>query len=136
MKILVYMVHCVETMLPTFCFYEKWSVYSALNWVFFLFMVPPVCQQIVDSGESGIKEPQSFPFIYQKGTYMNKNKISCQGCSRNITSGHQIFKSNNMTISLIISNRVPKFIMPFYTHPSHSYSIEVIHYSSCPHSQK
>lgn len=71
-----------------------------------------------------------------KRYYMKKNKISCQGCSRNITSGHQIFKSNNMTISLIISNRVPKFIMPFHTHPSRSYSIEVIHYSSCPHSQK
>lgn len=121
---------------PRFVSMKNGVFIQRLTGFFFLFMVPPVCQQIVDSGESGIKEPQSFPFIYQKGTYMNKNKISCQGCSRNITSGHQIFKSNNMTISLIISNRVPKFIIPFHTHPSRSYSIEVIHYSSCPHSQK
>ena len=53
----------------------------------------------VGSGESEIKEPQLFSFIYEKH---KQNQIFCQGCRKNIPSGHQIFKSHDVKISLII----------------------------------
>ena len=51
-----------------------------------------------------MNEPQSFLYIYEKDTYINKNEISCQESKKNTTSDHQIFKSNEVKSRLIIKN--------------------------------
>ena len=52
----------------------------------------------VGSGESEIKSLSCFPSSMKN----KQNQIFCQGCRKSIPSGHQIFKSHDVKISLII----------------------------------
>ena len=61
-------------------------------------------RQGIGSEEAEMNEPQSFLYIYEKDTCINKNEISCQESKKNITSDHQIFKSNEMKSRPIIKN--------------------------------
>ena len=61
-------------------------------------------RQGIGSGEAEMNEPQSFLYIYEKDTCINKNEISCQESKKNITSDYQIFKSNEVKSRPIIKN--------------------------------
>ena len=56
------MVHCVETILPTHCFYKKWKGLFNTK-MGFAPLSPPLCYQDIGSEESEINKPQSFLFI-------------------------------------------------------------------------
>ena len=72
-------------------------------------MGPLLCYQVIGSGESEINDPHSVLFIFEGYTCINKNKMSCQGYRETITSDQQMFKSDDVRLTIIIiRNKISK----------------------------